>query len=172
MLARLPEALGVMGRVIIIGILPVRPAPMRAFMKLSIHLEHVTFSDIRPFVVMRDNRAAPNLPRGFRTIVPINVVVLLDRSCTTPLPFRPVQHQTAIVKLIVAENETRALVSINSPLTAGIIKHIILDENKLFGPPMRVVCPRSVAVIPSIPPIVENVNGLHPREVKPAMVYH
>ena len=76
------------------------------------------------------------------------------------------------MELIIANNQARTLVGINRSLTSGVVEHIIFDENELFRAPMRVICPRAVAVIASIPESVANLNRLHIYEIELAMINH
>ena len=77
------------------------------------------------------------------------------------------------MKLVVTDNQARALVSINGSLNAGwVVKYVVFDENKLLGAPIGVICPRAIAEIFSIPRGVVNLHRLHPRKIELAMVNH
>ena len=171
MFASFPIACTSVRSIVIVGILSICHPPVWAGIKLTVGLQNMAFRNVRPLVIVRDNRATPNLPCRAGVIVSIRVIVFLYLLCAATLPLRPVHGQDAVMKLVVTHDKPRALKSINECFAPAVFKYIIFNKDEFLGTPIWVVGPRAVTKISPVPCLVVNVDRVVVCKVELTMIY-
>ena len=84
-LACVPITGGAIGSIVVVWVLAVRYAPVRAAMKLAINLKDITLRNVRPGVIVTYNTPAPDHAGRSRLVIGVGIVVTLHLLGSTTL---------------------------------------------------------------------------------------